>query len=184
MKKIVTRYTKAEDLVGVTWVVGDLRFGRDLSWTKFDDDWHFVDEDVPVQASGIRCVEGDLTITNTNSTVDLSPLANLAVIGGDLDISFNDQLTTLTALDGITTVGGYLEMYGNDQLTTLTGLDGITTVGGYLRIGSNAKLTTLTGLADDEKAGRSLETSKIEVRYFHVGYSAWQRLTARAQMHF
>ena len=66
VKKIVTNETKAEDLVGVTWVVGDLRFGRDLSYDD-DDDWHFVDEDVPVQASGIRCVEGNLTIRNTAS---------------------------------------------------------------------------------------------------------------------
>ena len=44
MKKIVTRYTKAEDLMGVTWVVGDLRFGRHVSGSSRDDDWHFVDE--------------------------------------------------------------------------------------------------------------------------------------------
>ncbi|GHP07644.1 hypothetical protein PPROV_000638600 [Pycnococcus provasolii] len=54
VKKIVTRYTKAEDLMGVTWVVGDLRFGRHVSGSSRDDDWHFVDEDVPVQARGIR----------------------------------------------------------------------------------------------------------------------------------
>ena len=29
VKKIVTSETKAEDLVNVTWVVGELRFGRD-----------------------------------------------------------------------------------------------------------------------------------------------------------
>ena len=138
MKKIVTRYTKAEDLVGVTWVVGDLRFGRHVSGSSRDDDWHFVDEDVPVQARGIRCVEGDLTITNTKSTVHLSPLANLAVIEGDLDISFNDQLTTLTALDGITTIGGDLDIYRNAKLTDLAGLDSIPTVGGGRSINNNA----------------------------------------------
>ena len=114
----------------------------------------------------------------------LTGLDGITTVGGGLEIGFNAQLTTLTGLDGITTVGNDLWVNNNAHLTTLTALDGITTVGGYLRIGSNAKLTTLTGLADDEKAGRSLETSKIEVRYFHVGYSAWRRLTARAQMHF
>ncbi|GHP07209.1 hypothetical protein PPROV_000595100 [Pycnococcus provasolii] len=181
VKKIVTSDTKAEDLVGVTWVVGDLRFGReDTSWS-IDDDWHFVDEDVPVQASGIRCVEGDLSISNTMSTVDLSPLANLAVIGGnlriynnaqlttltgldgittvggDLWIIKNAQLTTLTALDGITTIGGDLYIWSNDQLTTLTGLDGITTVGGYLRISYNDQLTTLTGLDGITTVGGDLD---------------------------
>jgi len=156
VKKIVTRYTKAEDLVGVTWVVGDLRFGRHVSGSSRDDDWHFVDEDVPWQARGIRCVEGDLSIRNTKSTVDLSPLANLvAVIGsdqcdhrcaGDLDISYNDQLTTLKALDGLTTVGGELQIWNNAQLTTLKGLDGITTVEGNLLIEDNDQLTTLRGL--------------------------------------
>ena len=109
VKKIVTSDTKAEDLVGVTWVVGDLRFGRDTRFS-YDDDWHFVDEDVPVQASGIRCVEGDFAISNTTSMVDLSPLSNLAVIGGILRIYVNAQLTTLKGLDGITTVGGGLQI--------------------------------------------------------------------------
>ena len=67
VKKIVTNETKAEDLVGVTWVVGELRFGREYAFSYGDDDWHSVDEDVPVQASGIRCVEGNLTIRNTAS---------------------------------------------------------------------------------------------------------------------
>ena len=146
VKKIVTSDTKAEDLVGVTWVVGDLRFGRDISLTSYDDDWHFVDEDVPVQARGIRCVEGDLSITNTKSAADLSSLANLAVIEGNLQIFSNDQLTTLKALDGITTIGGELTISYNDQLTTLTGLDDITTIGGDLWISYNDQLTTLTGL--------------------------------------
>ena len=137
VKKIVTNETKAEDLVGVTWVVGDLRFGRDVSDSSRDDDWHFVDEDVPVQASGIRCVEGNLTIRNTASMVDLSPLSNLAVIGGDLRIEDNDQLTTLTGLDGITTVGGDLNIYSNAQLTDLAGLDTIP-VGGNRYINNNA----------------------------------------------
>ena len=167
MKKIVTRYTKAEDLVGVTWVVGDLRFGRHVSGSSRDDDWHFVDEDVPWQARGIRCVEGDLSIRNTKSTVDLSPLANLvAVIGsdqcdhrcaGDLDISYNDQLTTLKALDGLTTVGGELQIWNNAQLTTLKGLDGITTVEGNLLIEDNDQLTTLRGLDGITTVGGDLK---------------------------
>merc|ERR1712087_781421 len=167
VKKIVTRYTKAEDLMGVTWVVGDLRFGRHVSGSSRDDDWHFVDEDVPVQARGIRCVEGDLSIRNTKSTVDLSPLANLvAVIGsdqcdhrcaGDLDISYNDQLTTLKALDGLTTVGGELQIWNNAQLTTLKGLDGITTVEGNLLIEDNDQLTTLRGLDGITTVGGDLK---------------------------
>jgi len=141
VKKIVTSETKAEDLVNVTWVVGDLQFGREYSWDSIDDDWHFVDEDVPVQASGIRCVEGDLTITNTKSTVDLSPLANLAVIGGYLAIIENDQLTTLTGLDGITTVGVDLAIFNNAKLTDLAGLDSIPT--GDRTIYGNGFLTPL-----------------------------------------
>ena len=37
VKKIVTNETKAEDLVNVTWVVGELRFGREHS-LSYDDD--------------------------------------------------------------------------------------------------------------------------------------------------
>ena len=157
VKKIVTSEMKAEDLVNVTWVVGELRFGREYSFSYGDDDWHSVDEDVPVQASGIRCVEGNLTIWNTTSTVDLSPLANLAVIGGYLAIINNDQLTTLTGLDGITTVGGDLQISYNFRLTTLTALDGITTVGGNVQIYNNVKLTDLAGLDSIPTVGGNVQ---------------------------
>ena len=93
VKKIVTNETKAEDLVGVTWVVGELRFGREYAFSYGDDDWHSVDEDVPGCAGERHTLCGRQSYYKKYCVDDE-----------------NAQLTTLAGFDGITTVGGDLRI--------------------------------------------------------------------------
>jgi hypothetical protein len=95
---------------------------------------------------GMRCVTGELYISNTELT-DLSTLSSLRTIGGSLALGTNGNLTSLSGLEDLTSIGGSLYIVGNSALTSLEPLTNLESVGAsaypgsiVLNINDNASL--------------------------------------------
>ncbi|MDC0720356.1 hypothetical protein [Nannocystis bainbridge] len=92
-------------------------------------------------------VQGELRVSDTTTWSNLTPLANLRLVGGDVKLLRNAALVDLAGLQGLERVGGSITIVGNPQLADLSGLGGVRRLGG-LGINNNA-LVSLAGLQDD-----------------------------------
>ena len=109
-----------EAVAGVCTITGSLTIsGRDLTTVAL--------------LAGLQRVDGDLTVTGTQSLVALVGLDDLAELGGDLVVVRTSALESLSALSALTAVHDLI-VSENTSLTTV-GLSSVASVDGTLVIG-------------------------------------------------
>lgn len=72
----------------------------------------------------LRCVDGNVYISNLPDLENLDALFNLRKIGGDIFINWNSSLEDIDGLDGVEWFGGdILSIWWNEDLSTCDALD-------------------------------------------------------------
>ncbi|NIJ55455.1 T9SS type A sorting domain-containing protein [Dyadobacter arcticus] len=97
--------------------------------------------------SGIRRIDGNLSLGYLNNLTNLNGLHNLISVGGQFDVIGMNQLVNLTGLNQLVSVGSDFRILSNTNLVNLNGLNALVSIGGGLDVEQNQKLNSLAKLS-------------------------------------
>ena len=98
--------------------------------------------------NGLQAVGGNLVIDNNTTSVDMTALSNLEMIGGDLVITFPYAESSLAGLGGLTAIEGSLDVSNARGITEFHELTNLRGIGGNIILGDKASRRTAQAFVD------------------------------------
>ncbi|WP_158858802.1 receptor L domain-containing protein [Lunatibacter salilacus] len=154
--------------------------------------------------SGLKAIEGQIIITNTNKLVNLDGLKNIASAVESVQIYNNQNLEQITGLSGIIPNRADIIIQNNPSMISLDGLGGFTELGKFqvysnqslknfrglenlkevdqLTISANSSLESFNGLSGLRKIGSLTINDQIQISSFE-GFGAGVEQINRLSIH-
>lgn len=125
---------------------------------RFKNDFHSdVDGCDLSKFSGIKAMDGNLTIARCHSMSDVESMSDLEIIRGNLRIHDNRGLQSLNGFSKLKSIGGYLHIMSNDNMQSIGGFEELLSVGGHITICGNGRLGSIPDKFYELSASKSGE---------------------------